>query len=249
MNSENYVVPEYGGNGFTCPNCQAYSHQDWNEVLKSGKKHVGHGLFLGLRRPEKVMSVFDKSSTYSENDEAVEEYLTDNAIAISTCFKCFKEAFWIEGKLIYPHFSDAPPAHIDMPEEVKEVYNEAKGILDLSPRASAALLRLALEKLLPLVGAEGKNINSMIGDLVSKGLSEDVQNALDGLRVIGNEAVHPGTINIQDNKDVSKALFEILNFIVYRLVTEKKRIKKIYGLIPDQKIEGIDKRDFKNNKK
>lgn len=49
--------------------------------------------------------------------------------------------------MIFPSGSNIPMPHTDMPESVKEIYNEAREIASNSPRAAAALLRLALEKL------------------------------------------------------------------------------------------------------
>lgn len=127
-------------------------------------------------------------------------------------------------------------------------YNEARNISDISPRASAALLRLAVEKLLPLVGAEGKSINAMIHDLVTKGLSPEIQMALDGLRVIGNETIHPGQIEIQENKDIAMGLFKVLNIIVEHLITRKKEIQELYDLLPDEKKQWIKNRDSQYSK-
>lgn len=43
-----------------------------------------------------------------------------------------------------------------MPLEVKVIYDEARAVLNISPRSSAALLRLGLEMLLPHLGAKKK---------------------------------------------------------------------------------------------
>jgi len=49
--------------------------------------------------------------------------------------------------MVFPNRITVELAHIDMPEEVKEIYNEAREVSNISPRAAAALLRVALEKL------------------------------------------------------------------------------------------------------
>jgi len=49
--------------------------------------------------------------------------------------------------MIHPRKLTAPIPHSDMPDDVKEIYEEARNISDISPRAAAALLRVALEKL------------------------------------------------------------------------------------------------------
>ena len=71
----------------------------------------------------------------------------------------------------------------DMPESVKQLYNEAGLIYNKSPRAACALLRLAIERLCNELGEVDRDINNNIGALVKKGLSKDIQQALDVVRV------------------------------------------------------------------
>lgn len=245
MSNKDYFVPEYGSNGFTCPNCQAYSQQRWIEVVD--KASSGYVLNVGIRTQRKILED-SKIKFQSEQHPNFDAPKIDNKIAFSTCSRCSKESYWVNGKIVYPRTSVAPLAHDDMPEEVMEIYNEARNISDISPRASAALLRLAVEKLLPLVGAEGKSINAMIHDLVTKGLSPEIQMALDGLRVIGNETIHPGQIEIQENKDIAMGLFKVLNIIVEHLITRKKEIQELYDLLPDEKKQWIKNRDSQYSK-
>lgn len=131
-----------------------------------------------------------------------------------------------------------------MPAQIMSEYAEAAAILPGSPRGSAALLRLAVQKLLPLLGATKRDINHQIGELVEKGIiSARVQKALDTLRVIGNEAVHPGTIDLTDNVEVAMALFRLLNFIVDKAISEPKHADEMFALLPPDKLAGIAQRD------
>ncbi|CEL25440.1 DUF4145 domain-containing protein [Methanobacterium formicicum] len=134
-----------------------------------------------------------------------------------------------------------------MPKNVKEDFNEARMIVNDSPRGAAALLRLALEKLLPQVGAKGKTIDQMIGYLTQEeGLPVKVQKALDSLRVIGNEAVHPGQLDLKDDVNTALALFKVLNFLVQTMIIQPKEINDLYEMIPETKKKSIKERDKKN---
>lgn len=130
-----------------------------------------------------------------------------------------------------------------MPDTVKSLYKEAALICNKSPRAACALLRLAIERLCNDLGESG-NIDTMIGNLVKKGLSITVQKALDAVRVIGNKAVHPGQIAFDvDDKSTAEMLMKLLNIITERLITEPKEIDGIFDALPQSVKESIEKRD------
>ncbi len=151
-------------------------------------------------------------------------------------------------EIIFPRSSSAPMPTEDMPEEIKGEYLEARLVVDASSRAAAALLRLCVQKLMPLLGEKGKNINDDIASLVQKGLPVEIQQALDSLRVIGNESVHPGEINLNDDRKTALLLFDLINFIVDRMITQPAKIKALYDKLPEEKLKGISTRDKKDRK-
>ena len=122
-------------------------------------------------------------------------------------------------------------------------FDEARCIVDRSPRGAVALLRLALQKLCKDLGESGANINSDIASLVAKGLLPGVQEALDSLRVIGNNAVHPGHLDLRDDRDTATSLFGLLNFIVEQMITRPKELQAIYKTLPPSSLAAIQTRD------
>jgi hypothetical protein len=96
---------------------------------------------------------------------------------------------------------------------------------------------------MPDIGGKGKNLNEDIGILVKNGLPVTIQRALDSLRVIGNECVHPGELDLEDDPKTAQSLFEILNLIVQLMIVQPKEIDQLYGGLPDNKKEGIENRD------
>lgn len=130
-----------------------------------------------------------------------------------------------------------------MPDSVKLLYDEAALIYNKSPRAACALLRLAVERLCNELGETG-NIDTMIGNLVKKGLPSIIQKALDAVRVIGNKAVHPGQIAFDvDDKSTAETLMKLLNIITERLISEPKEIDGIFEALPQSAKDAIEKRD------
>ncbi|RZK35686.1 MAG: DUF4145 domain-containing protein [Hymenobacter sp.] len=146
--------------------------------------------------------------------------------------------------MVYPLFGSAPIPNADMPEDAKQDYEEARNIVATSPRGAAALLRLAVQKLCKHLGEPGENINTDIKNLVAKGLPEVVQQALDSVRVVGNNAVHPGQIDFTDNANVANCLFTMLNFICDNRITQPKMISQFYqATVPVDTQGHINKRD------
>ncbi|MEE8079167.1 MAG: DUF4145 domain-containing protein, partial [Pseudomonadales bacterium] len=88
------------------------------------------------------------------------------------------------------------------------------------------------------------NINTAIAELVKKGLPERVQQALDIVRVTGNNAVHPGQIDV-DNAEVVGKLFELINVITEYTISMPERIGNIYSDLPETALNQIEKRDEK----
>jgi len=159
------------------------------------------------------------------------------------CSHCKKWSYWYEGRMIVPSEAPVPPAHQDMPAECILDYNEARDVVAISPRAASALLRLALQKLMAALGEKGKNINDDIGSLVTKGLPVQVQQALDFCRVIGNNAVHPGEMEINDTPEIAHNLFSMMNFIIEDRISRPKHIFALYNQLPEGARNAIEKRD------
>jgi hypothetical protein len=166
-------------------------------------------------------------------------------LSYNICTHCNNWYYWYDGRMIVPCEGPVPPAHVDLPKACVEEYTEARSIVAQSPKAAAALLRLALQKLMIELGEKGKNINDDIGSLVSKGLPIEVQQALDYCRVVGNNAVHPGEIDLTDTPDIAHNLFEMMNFIVEERIARPKKVAQFYAKLPEGARQAIEKRDVK----
>lgn len=254
-----YVAPSIDLTAFSCPHCGAYTSQTWWGL--SGKKLDKGSL------PFVVDQIYYDNYDYRkiedvEQRDRVKKFLTRklkknlffgddhgyqsaslNNINISECYNCSELSLWKCEELLFPKASMAPFPSGDMPDDVAADYREAAQIVDVSPRGAAALLRLAIQKLCIHLGCEGKNINKDIGDLVKRGLDQRVQQALDVVRVIGNNAVHPGELDISDDRGTALGIFKLVNLIVDRMITEPREINEVYASLPDGALKAIEVRD------
>ncbi len=120
-------------------------------------------------------------------------------------------AVWVHNSLLFPKEKAGINPNQDLPEDIIHDFEEARSIIGESPRGAAALLRLCVQKLCVHLKEKGKSIDEDIASLVAKGLNPLVQKSLDIVRVVGNEAVHPGVIDLNDNRDIANKLLSLIN--------------------------------------
>lgn len=254
------VQPSTQLQAFSCPHCGALTTQHWRKLLVDypEKDRVP----LRIREPEEAKKALTKTLTDPEAKarmvnwvdrvsaglpfvgdkyERPVRYLNNGDI--SECYNCGKVAIWIGDQMIWPHANEAPVPNVDLPEDVASDYIEAGDIVNASPRGAAALLRLALQKLCRYLGEGGKNINDDIKSLVAKGLDPRVQQMLDIVRVVGNNAVHPGEMNLKDDRETAERLFSLINMIADVMISQKKAIDELYGRLGERALKAIEKRD------
>ena len=260
-----YVSASTMETAFNCPHCGALAQQSFYstsadeldkndlpiiidaEKLKKAQSdyvsgdNVSDALMNWLEEMHKG-HVFFSDSRFSHGRFSNSSWVINN-LWISKCFNCDEVAIWLCDRLMHPQRGDAPPANPDLPAEIRRDYEEASAILELSPRGAAALIRLAIQKLCRELGKPGKNANEDIGALVSDGLNPKIQQALDYVRVVGNNAVHPGQIDLSDDRATAATLLRLLNVIAEKMITEPKHINQIYGDLPEGALKAIERRD------
>jgi hypothetical protein len=150
---------------------------------------------------------------------------------------------WHGDVMIYPPVVTAPPPHPDLPAVPLASYEEARQVVGVSARAAAALMRLALQQLLPELGTTKIKLNDAVAELVANGLPRKIQQAMDAVRVVGNNAVHPGQIDLRDTPEIALALFNLVNLIVEQMITQPRAIEELYGRLPQEALDQIENRD------
>ena len=227
-----YVAPEFNKTAFNCPLCGAYAQQHWFKAAK-GKR--------GAVAKASMTTVVGVQNLFSDVP----------GIHVSVCAHCDGHTLWHfpEGqtlskhnlrslaRMVYPESTSAPLPSQDLPEDIRSNYNEARSIVSKSPRGAAALLRVCVQQLCVHLDQPGANLNADIGKLVELGLPQKIQQALDTVRVVGNNAVHPGELDLRDDLDTASKLFELVNLIADVMITQPAKIKSTYDRVmsPAQK--------------
>ncbi|HBC3868738.1 TPA: DUF4145 domain-containing protein [Vibrio parahaemolyticus] len=232
---------------FKCPHCGVLAQQEWVnnnnfvEITDSMVQDLAEEYKSRTRSNFHLIENFINYYMEAYTDE-LERYFPKR-ISIANCLSCKEPSLWIDRECVYPTTYNVEEPNKDLPEHIMEIYIEAAVILHESPKGAAALLRLALQELLHYLGYKG-DINRSIAKLVKEGLNPNVQIALDTLRVVGNNCVHPGQIVFEDNKEDAKKLFSLLNYITAELVTSPKERERLFqDLVPDITKEHIQQRD------
>ena len=256
--------PDVKKTAFECPHCGAYTSQRWYRIFADGytdngtptipdddfvrrikeDKNVVEELRVSLLAWQAKMASGQPYFELLGKWESVK--LQINNLFASECFVCKKLSLWVYESVNFPPLRAGVSPHEDMPEDIRSDYNEARDIVTRSARGAAALLRLCVQKLCDELGENGKKIDDAIASLVAKGLDVVVQQALDTVRVIGNESVHPGQIDMRDNLNTATHLFGLVNMIVDRMISQPKKVKALYDQLPEEKRRAIDARNARS---
>jgi hypothetical protein len=198
---------------------------------------------------QKLLSYVDKMLTglvyLDPKASKYGDYVAVGNLHLSECYECKKVAVWIFDRLIFPASKSGVLPNSDLRDDIIADFEEAREIVQASPRGAAALLRLAIQKLCSQLGEKGRSIDEDIASLVRKGLNPLVQQSLDIVRVIGNEAVHPGTLDLNDDREIAFRLFELVNSIADQMISHPKTVSDMYDKLPEAKRKAIESRDAK----
>lgn len=256
-------LPSIKETAFDCPHCGAFTTQQWLRLSATY-----------LDEKQRTPNIPDKEMMQRVQESPMNDEMKANFISyigkmdsglifldrheegryiyndvcnlyLSHCYNCKKFAVWVHDRLVHPMAQIGPSPNPDLPSDALRDYEEAGRIVGESPRGAAALLRLTIQKLCVVLGEKGKSIDDDIASLVKKGLAPLVQQALDAVRVIGNEAVHPGSLDLKDDRDTAMRLFGLVNIIAEQMISNPKHVRELYEKIPDGKRTAIEKRDAK----
>lgn len=236
-------APAFYKDAFNCPHCSAFAAMSWEELQLPKtlfRDKTSSGIHIARCHSCKATSIWTGVLHAAPIVLAPLQPPPANNCSEATVLTAAETEKSIQ---LYPAISLAPMPSPDLPENCRDDYMEARDIFTRSPRAAAALLRLVVQKLCKHFGEPGRDINQDIGRLVDKGLPRPLQQALDTVRVIGNEAVHPGELDLNDSPEVVAALFKLVNLIVEKMITEPKQIAELYQTLPEKKLQGIEQRD------
>lgn len=254
------VQPSVNETAFSCPHCAAFTSQFWYDLYAVDIKSENPLPIVAsqnLRAKAVNIQNSDQRADFLKLLDKIETGLVvvseENRssgsrtfnLHLSKCYNCKKIAVWVHDKLLFPTIKAGGQPNFDLPEDIIRDFEEAREIVSSSPRGAAALLRLCIQKLCKHLGEKGKNIDDDIASLVSKGLNPLVQQSLDIVRVIGNEAVHPGVIDLKDDSEIALRLFDLVNAIADQMISHPKTVSGLYAKLPEAKRKAIETRDKK----
>ena len=196
---------------FYCPFCKGETEHVWSEPANF------HTI------TETGIRAFEEPLRFSAFD-----------VRVRVCKKCRNASLWMNDKVVFPDHGDAPRPSPDMPDDVGKYYGEASLVMQKSPRAAAALLRTALEVLCNHLnlGDKRDGLSKRLAESKDK-IGDDMWNAMDVVRVLGNEAAHAGEINVNEKPETVRGLFVLINHIVQVLITHPKSVQNAIADIRD----------------
>jgi Domain of unknown function (DUF4145) len=247
-----HVEPTLGSPSFTCPHCGALAHQTWFHLFISQydkdngpefppedqidpswvKKRVAgddeEEVITYMRR------IWARRVFFTELSQGEKVKIIAENLDLSNCTACDEVAIWVADKLVHPSVMADLEVNPDIPDELKPDVEEAARIIDISPKAASALLRLCVQRIIMGVAEKSASLNEAVGVLAEKGLDSQIQRALAIVRVTGSGAVSPGQIYSGDDRHTALTLFNLVNLITNAMITQPRLIGRLLENLPER---------------
>jgi hypothetical protein len=156
----------------------------------------------------------------------------DKALLRAQCVLCGGRSYWIDGAMAWPHPTLGLPPPDDLPEDLRGLYDEARAVAPISPRAGAALLRLLVERLIASLGVPDGTLSDRIASLAAEGqLPAQVVEGLTAVRADGPASLRPGEIDAdaEDDAGVVLLLCRLVDAIVDTTITLRRHRAELVG--------------------
>jgi hypothetical protein len=157
--TDRIVPPSISAVSFNCPHCGALADQVWYDLY--AVRISNHG--VPQRADEKLIELLQSDTSlptdvrqrwvndarrgmrgevfFSPSEDSHYKEPDVVNISLSNCYSCKQLSVWIHDRVLYPPLRTGVTPNADLPPDITHDYDEARLILDLSPRGAAALLR------------------------------------------------------------------------------------------------------------
>jgi hypothetical protein len=99
---------------------------------------------------------------------------------------------------------------------------EATEILNRFPKGAAALIRMSMLKMMPLLEQSGKNLDDNISSLVRKGLEVEIQESMDLRQVLRQNPLKPTQL-VEEGSETATRMFASLKEILKSLKNDDEK--------------------------
>ena len=169
---------------------------------------------------------------------------------VSRCYNCKGFTVWVRDRLVFPvtveeaphviegefqgavvdlqapaedvqHGNEHVQANAEEVDEASEDFEEAAAILNKFPRGAAALTRICIQKMMPLVKGNAKNQDENFSSLVRKGLEVEIQQAMDVLQVVRKSPLQRSEVDLKEENEAAKNFLNSLRDILGRRMLKK----------------------------
>jgi hypothetical protein len=218
--------PQLGAESFSCPHCNAVAHQDWYSLFLKPENATE---VVALTLEAIMLAKGEDSDQFARLKDNVVTYEYEKHprslkvrlvnLHVSRCSNCKGFAIWVRDRLVFPIEVGEAPHTIEADfeevgedvqepaesvEEVLEDFEEAAAILNKFPRGAAALTRICIQRMMPLVKGNAKNPDENFSSLVRKGLEVEIQQAMDVLQVVGKSPLQLSEVDLEEENETTK---------------------------------------------